>query len=105
MLNDMLKRMEKKERLRLTQDYVPLREALEQINNSIAEQIRDDLWKHRDMKHFIDNYVATGYIHMKPEYETMTDEHGYFKGQGLKTPAKDIIERIRELITAAGYNK
>ena len=103
MIDELLNRLEQKETLHLSKDYVPLRDELEKISPGIAEQLRDDLWKHRDMKRFIDEYVTPGFISMKAEYESMEDEPGYFKGQGLKTPAKDIVARVRELLAAAGY--
>lgn len=103
MIEDTLKRLERKERLNLCKDYVPLRMELEQIDTRIAEQLRDDLWKHRNMKTFIDKYVSPGFIKMQGEYEGIADIQGYFEGKGLVTPAKEIVARVRELLRAAGY--
>lgn len=103
MISDILNRLEKKERLYLSNDYVPLQMELEQIDTRIAEQLRNDLWLHRDMKTFIDKYVSPGLIKMQGEYEGVEDKPGYFKGKGLATPAKEIVARVRELLQAAGY--
>lgn len=73
-LEDLLTKYEKKTTLSL-KEYVIMRESLEKINISIAEQIRDDIWT----------------------------IHGEWQGIGLgNISAKDIIQRVRELLNIYG---
>ena len=73
-LEDLLTKYEKKTTLSL-KEYVIMRESLEKINISIAEQIRDDIWTNP----------------------------GEWQGIGLgNISAKDIIQRVRELLNIYG---
>ena len=80
MIDDILNRLEKKETLRLTDDYVPLRMELEKIDTSIAERLRDDIWLYNPND---------------------TTKQGKWHGVGLgNIPAKDICNHVRELLQA-----